>query len=162
MTEKHHISLNNQFTIVLNGIIFFPVPFCDNSLLVLKMPFQVYSFTSKKVQVFFNDRKMLLSLLSLLFEISTFSQDIWGNIHCVCKINLISYGTLIKALYLPSKTNLKKSETQFCRRKTAKDGNVKINVSSNIPCTFLLFEANAFLQIFFPKKNWSFENVSFS
>ena len=32
------------------------------------------------------------------------------------------------------------------------DDNVKIKVSSNIPSTFLLFKASAFLQIFFPRK----------
>ena len=44
-----------------------------------------------------------------------------------------------------------KYETRFCRRKTAEDNNAKINVSPNIPCTFLLFKASAFLQIFFPR-----------
>ena len=38
------------------------------------------------------------------FEILIFSQDIWGNVHYVREINLISEGTLVKALYLPSKT----------------------------------------------------------
>ena len=101
-----------------------------------------------------------MSLLSVLFhlqnrvsvfEVLIFSQDIWGNVHYVSEINLISQGTLIKAFYLPSKANQKKSETQFCRRKAAEDNNAKINVSPNIPCTFLLFKASAFLQIFFPR-----------
>ena len=39
------------------------------------------------------------------FEILAFSQDIWEKVHYVPKINLISQGTLIKVLYLPSKTN---------------------------------------------------------
>ena len=39
---------------------------------------------------------------------------------------------------------------EFCRRKTAQDDNTKINVFSNIRCTFLLFKGRAFLQIFFP------------
>ena len=58
---------------------------------------------------------------------------------------------MIKAFYLPNKTILKKSETSFCGRKTAEDNNVKINVFPNISCTFLLFKASAFLQIFFPR-----------
>ena len=58
---------------------------------------------------------------------------------------------MIRAFYLPSKTNKKKIETQFCKRKSAGNDNAKINVSSNIPCTFLLFKASAFLQIFFPR-----------
>ena len=53
--------------------------------------------------------------------------------------------------YLLSKTNEKKSETWFCRRTTVEDNNAKINVSPNKPCTFLLFKAGVFLQIFFPR-----------
>ena len=69
MTKQHHISLNSQFTVVLNGIICFSVRFCDNSLLVLKMRFQVFSFVSKKVQGFSSDRKILMPLLSVLFRL---------------------------------------------------------------------------------------------
>ena len=89
--------------------------------------------------------------MSQFFEILIFSQDIWGNVHYVSEINLISQGTLIKAFYLPSKANQKKSETQFCRRKAAEDNNAKINVSPNIHCIFLLFKASAFLEIFIPR-----------
>ena len=35
--------------------------------------------------------------------------------------------------------------------KTAEDDNAKINIFPNILCTFLLFKASAFLQIFFPR-----------
>ena len=56
----------------------------------------------------------------------------------------------MKAFYLPNKTILKKSETWFCRRKTAEDNNTKIKVFPNMPSTFLLFKASAFHQIFFP------------
>ena len=61
--------LNSQFTVVLNGIICFSVQSCDNSPLVLKMRFQVFSFASKKVQGFCRDRKMLMSLLSVPFHL---------------------------------------------------------------------------------------------
>ena len=50
--NKHwriYIFINTQFTAV----------FCDNSQLVLKMHFQVFSFASKKVQGFPSDRKIL-------------------------------------------------------------------------------------------------------
>ena len=117
MTKLRHISLNSQFTVVLNRIICFSVRFCDNSLLVLKQGFQVFSFTSKMVQGFSSDRKILMSLLSVLFHLQNrisifrnlnfefeFSQDIWGNVHYVPEIYLISQGTLIKAFYLPKKT----------------------------------------------------------
>ena len=57
-----HISLNSQFNVALNGIICFSERFCDNSLLVLKMLFQVFSLASKKVQALFSNRKMLMSL----------------------------------------------------------------------------------------------------
>ena len=66
--------------------------------------------------------------MSQFFEILIFSKDISGNVHYVAEINLISKGTLIKALNLPNKTILKKSETQFRRRKAAEDDNVIINV----------------------------------
>ena len=143
----------------MDGIIYFSVQFCDNSLLVLKMRSQVFSFASKKIQAFSRDRKVLMSLLSVLFHLQScvsvflnfnFSQDIWGNVH-VPEINLISQGTLIKAFYLPRKTMQKKFERWFCRRKTEEDYNTKISVSSNMPCTFLLFKASAIFQIFFPR-----------
>ena len=91
------MSLNSQFIVVLNGIIFLSVRFCNNLLLVLKMRFLVFSFASKNVQGFSSDRNILMSLFSVLFhlqnqffEILIFSQDIWGNVHCVPEINLIS------------------------------------------------------------------------
>ena len=49
MNKKHNISLNSEFTVVLNGVICFSVRFCNNLLLMLKVCFQVFSFASKKV-----------------------------------------------------------------------------------------------------------------
>ena len=101
-----------------------------------------------------------MSLLSVLFdqqnpspffEILICSQDIWGNAHYVPEINLISEGNPTKPIYIPSKTNLKTSGTTFYKRKTAEGNNAKINVSPNTPCSFFLFKAGAFLQIFFPR-----------
>ena len=78
------------------------------------MGFQVFSFASKKVQGFSSDWQILMALFSVLFHIqkrvsvfliSVFSQDIWGNVHYVPEINLISWGTLIKVFYLSSKTS---------------------------------------------------------
>ena len=63
--KQHHISLNRQFTVVLNNIIYFSVRFRDNSVLVVKMCFQVFSFTGKKVQGLSSDKKILISLLSV-------------------------------------------------------------------------------------------------
>ena len=78
----------------------------------------------------------------------------YGDVYYAHEINLISYGTLIKAIYFPSKKNLKKSKTWICRRKTAEDDNTKIlSVSTDIPCTFLFFKSSAFLQIFFARKS---------
>ena len=99
------------------------------------------------------------------FEILIFSQNIWEYVHYVLEINLFSYGSLIKASYLLSKTNYIKSETWFCRQKTAaEDTNVKINISPNIPCTFLLFKASIFLNFFSNEFTFltSFENANFS
>ena len=67
--KYHYILLNSQFAVVLNNIICFSVPFGDNSLLVLKVRFHVFSFASKKVQGFSSDRKILMSLLSMLFHL---------------------------------------------------------------------------------------------
>ena len=63
------MSLNSQFIFVLDSVICFSVQFRDNSLLVLKMCFQVFLFASKKVQGFSGDRKILMSLLSVLFHL---------------------------------------------------------------------------------------------
>ena len=41
--------------------------------------------------------------MSQFFEILIFVLDIWGNVHYAPEINLISYGTSMKALYLPWK-----------------------------------------------------------
>ena len=76
--QRHHISLNSQFTVVLNGIICFSVRFCNNSLLVLWMRFQVFSFASKKVQGFYSDRKILMLLLSVLFYLQNRVSDSWN------------------------------------------------------------------------------------
>ena len=62
------------------------------------MRFQVFSFASKKVQGFSSDRKILSAYqcsfiyktVSQFFENLIFSQDIWGNVHYVPKITLIS------------------------------------------------------------------------
>ena len=66
--NKQHISLSSQFIVVLDGIICFSVRFCDNSLFLLKMRFQVFSFARKEVQEFSSDRKILM-LLSALFHL---------------------------------------------------------------------------------------------
>ena len=67
MNKYHHISLNSQFIVVLDSLICFSVRFCDNSLLVLKMPPQVFSFASKKKQGSASDGKITMLLLSVLF-----------------------------------------------------------------------------------------------
>ena len=48
VNRKHRESFNRQFTTVLNIIICFSVRFWDNSLLVLKMTFQVFLFRKQK------------------------------------------------------------------------------------------------------------------
>ena len=99
MNKQHYKSLNSQLNVVVNGIIYFSVRICDNSLLVLKMCFQVFSFVNKKVQAFSSDRKILMSLLPVFFHIQTvsqffkflvFNQDNWGNVHYVPEISFIS------------------------------------------------------------------------
>ena len=102
----HHISLyminhiyHSHFIVVLDGIVSFSICFCDNSLLVLRTRFQVFSFATKKVLQGFSSDKKILMLLSVLFyqenhvsvfSIFDFSQVIWGNIHYATEINFIS------------------------------------------------------------------------
>ena len=62
-------SINSQVIVILDGIICFFIQFCDISLLVLKIRFQVFYFASKKVQAFSIDRNILLPLLSVLFNL---------------------------------------------------------------------------------------------
>ena len=56
----------------------FSVWFCNNSLLVLKMRFQVFSFASKKVQGFSSDRKILMLLLSVVFHLQNRASVFWN------------------------------------------------------------------------------------
>ena len=79
----------------MDGIIFFSVRFCDNSLLVVKMRFQVFFFLSqaKSYKVFpLTERNYdgvvisALSSLSQYFEVLNFSQDIWGSVNYVPEI----------------------------------------------------------------------------
>ena len=77
MNKKHHLSLNSQF-IVLEGIICFSVQFWFNSLLVLKMRFQVFSFARKTVQGFSSHRKILMSLLTVLFHLQNAVSVFWN------------------------------------------------------------------------------------
>ena len=78
MNKQHHISLNSQFIVVSDGTICFFEQFCDNSLLVLKMRFQVFSFASKNVQAFSSDRKILMPLLSVLYHLQK-HVSVFGN-----------------------------------------------------------------------------------
>ena len=65
LDKQHHISLYSQFTPVLDGINCFSLRFCDNSLLALKMRFQVFSFASKKVQGFFTVTGRVVVIIAL-------------------------------------------------------------------------------------------------
>ena len=55
-------------TVVLDGLICFSARFYKNLLLMLKMRFQVFCFSSKKVQGVSSDRKIIMSLLSVHFH----------------------------------------------------------------------------------------------
>ena len=133
---------------------------------MLKMRFQVFSFTNKKVQRFSSDRKILI-FLPVLFDLQNrvsvfWSFNFWPRYlgkHSLRPWNqphfLRNSG---KSLLSPKQNNLKKSETWFCRWKTGEDNNPKINIFSNIPWTFLLFRAGAFLRIFFPRNLLFWQN----
>ena len=66
--SNNNISLNRQLIVLLNSIICFSERFCDISLLVLKMRFQVF-FRKQKDKGFPCDRKILMPLLSVLFNL---------------------------------------------------------------------------------------------
>ena len=91
-------------------MIFFSVQFRDNSLLVLKMRLQVFSFTSKKVQGFPSDRKILMSLLSVLFHLQNHVSVFWDLF-----LDKISGETFIMSL--------KSSREQFVNPPTLVDKN---------------------------------------
>ena len=85
-------------TVVLDGLICFSARFYKNLLLVLKMRFQVFCFSSKKVQGVSSDRKIIMSLLSVHFHQQNRVSVFWnfnfypkylGNIY-VPEIKLIS------------------------------------------------------------------------
>ena len=86
-----------------------------------------------------------------VFWNSNFKPTLLGK-HTSCPWNQLHFLRKSDKRLLSPKQQKKKSETRFCRRKIAKDDNVKINVSKNITCTFLLFKASVFLQIFFLRK----------
>ena len=131
-----------KFTGVWDSVNCFSVWFCENYLLVLEIRFQVFYLTSKKIQGFSSDKKILL-MQSLLFdpvepclsffEISIFSWDFLGN-WTSCVWNQLHFHT--------------KSDKSFCRWKTTKDERFpQIYLISYLP-----FKASAFFQIFFPNK----------
>ena len=113
-----------------------------------------------KVQGFSSDKKILMSLWSLLAHLQNGVSVFWNsNFESMllgkrksCPWNQLHFLRKSDKRLLSPKQQKKKSETRFCRRKIAKDDNVKINVSKNITCTFLLFKASVFLQIFFLRK----------
>ena len=56
----------------------FFVRFCSNSLLMLKVLFQIFSFASKKVQGFSSNRKTLMLFESLLFHLQNSVSAFWS------------------------------------------------------------------------------------
>ena len=79
-TLDHRTALDHRTTLDHHGIFvcsdwkWFVL---DLHVLVLKMRFQVFSLVSKKVQGFSNDRKILMSLLSVLFHIQNRRSVFW-------------------------------------------------------------------------------------
>ena len=59
-----------------------------DSVLVLKMRFQIFSLSNKKVQGFSSDRKILMSLLLMLFHLQNLYKTY--KVHYVPEIKLIS------------------------------------------------------------------------
>ena len=93
--------------------------------------------------------------MSQFFEILILRWDFCGNVHHTREMNLISSWKSEKAPFSSERNKLK--EIRFCRRKAPEDDNLKINVSPNIPCAFLLFKASAFS--FWEKRVSSFASL---
>ena len=135
---------------------------------MLKMRLQIFSFANKKVQGFSSDRKILISLSSVLFYLQNHVSGFWNFDfypryfwkRSLCPWNQFHLlRNSDKSLLSPEQNKLKKkSDTRSCRQKTAEDYYAKINVSPNIPCTILPFKASAFFQIFF-RRNLPFRQV---
>ena len=95
-----------------------------------------------KVQGFSCDKKILMSLWSLLAHLQNRVSVFWNsNFESMllgkrksCPWNHLHFLRKSDKRLLSPKQQKKKSETRFCRRKIAKDDNVKINVSKNITC----------------------------
>ena len=124
------------------------------------MRFQVFSFASKKVQCFSSEKKILMSLLSVLFHLQN---SVFGNFnfyprylgkHSLCLSNQPHFLTNSDKSFLSPA-----QKTRLCRQNAVEDNNAKISIFPNILCTFSLFKASAFLQIFFPR-NLPFRQTS--
>ena len=118
------------------------------------MRFQVFSFASKKVKCFSSEKKILMSLLSVLFHLQN-QVSVFGNFnfyprylgkHSLCLSNQPHFLTNSDKSFLSPV-----QKTRLCRRNAVEDNNAKISIFPNILCTFLLFKASAFLRIFFPR-----------
>ena len=77
-----------------------------------------------------------------LFEILILSPDYLGNKTSCLKNQPHFLMKFYKSLLSSEQSKQQKNQKQFCRRNTTEDDNVKIKVSPNIPCTFLLFKAS--------------------
>ena len=126
------------------------------------MRFQIFSFASKKVQGFSSYRRILMSLLSVLFHLQNRVSVFWNfnfqprylGKRSLCLWNQPHFKrNSDKSLVSPKQNSLKEIWDTVLE-----DNNAKIKVFPNIPCTFLLVKATAFLQIFFPK-NLLFQQV---
>ena len=109
-----------------------------------------------KVQGFSCDKKILMSLWSLLAHLQNRVSVFWNsNFESMllgkrksCPWNQLYFLRKSDKRLLSPKQQKKKSETRFCRRKIAKDERFQ---EYNL-YTFLLFKASVFLQIFFLRK----------
>ena len=93
--------------------------------------------------------------VSQFFEILILSLDIWGTF--ISPWNQPYFLRNSNKSLLSSEQNIKRN-----LRKTTEGNNAKINFSPNASCTFLLFKASPFLQIFFLRKSKFWERQIFS
>ena len=139
----------------------FPVRLCDNSLLLFKTSFQVFSFARKKVQEFSRDRKILMPCYQCCFinkTVSQFFEDLTFSQETLAKLSLCSWNkprflrNSDKSLLSPKKKHFQINLRQYFVDEQQLEMIMPNKCFTNIPCAFFLFKYSAFLEIFFPRK----------
>ena len=149
----------------MSDISCFSVRFCDDSLLVLKNAFASIFFRKQKVSRVFQWQEGV-NVVVVIFLLSTKSCLSFLKFYFLAKIFGEMFIMSVKSNSFPKELWIKPfiSRSKPIKRNLRHrfvDDNARINVSPNIPCTFLLFKGNACLQVFFSRKSNFWERQFF-